>query len=135
MRFEQSDVSKKDVYAVLVKIEQIPLQSSTHAAPDHSFLTPRSELSSGVTSKVRIPKLTIQPFNGEPTKWLTFWDSYRTAIDDNPSLTEVEKFSYLHSSLLGPALEAISGLALSTANYKLAVDILHKWFGNRQVII
>ena len=132
---EQSDVFKQDVYAVLVKIEQISLRSSTHTASDPSCLTPRSGLSSGAASKVRLPKLTIQPFNGEPTNWLTFWDSYKTAVDDNLSLTEVEKFSYLRSLLIGPALEAISGLALSTANYKQAVDILHKRFGNKQVII
>ena len=74
---EQSDVFKQDVYAVLVRIEQISPRSSTYAASELSSLTPRSDLSSGVASKVRRPELTIQPFSGEPTYWMTFWDSYR----------------------------------------------------------
>ena len=95
----------------------------------------QSDLSGATHSKVRLPKLTIQPFTGELTKWTTFWDSFQTTNDHNTSLSEVEKFNYLRSLLEGPALEAISGLMLNTANYKEAMVVLQKCFGNKQNII
>ena len=132
---EQADVFKQDMYAVLVKIERLSSKGPTPTPPEPSRSAPRTDPPSSAASKVKLPKLTIQPFNGEPTNWMTFWDSYKTAVDDNPALTEIEKFAYLRSLLQGLALEAISGLALSAANYKQAVDILHKRFGNKRVII
>ena len=118
---EQSDGFKQDVYEVLVRIEQISLQSSTPAASDPSCLMPRSHLSSGVASKVRLSKLMIQPFSGVLTNWMTFCDSYRTAVNDNLSLTDIEKFSYLQSLLLGLAARPslVSHFLLRTTSRQL----------------
>ena len=35
---------------------------------------------------INLPKLQIQPFNGNPLEWLTFWDSFRNAVHENDSL-------------------------------------------------
>ena len=86
-------------------------------------------------SKVKLPKLTIQPFGGDLTNWTTFWDSYKAAIHDNGSLSEIEKFNYLRSLLQGPALDAVSGLTLTAANYEEAISVLQKRFGNKQQIV
>ena len=75
---------------------------------------------------MKLPKLTIPPFNGEPTRWMTFWDSYLSSIDKNTTLSETEKFTYLRSLLQGRALESIAALALTEANYCQAVDLLQK---------
>ena len=66
---------------------------------------------------------------------MTFWDSYLSSIDKNTTLSETEKFTYLRSLLQGRALESITGLALTEANYRQAVDLLQKRFGNKQVIM
>ena len=50
-------------------------------------------------------------------------------------MSDVEKFSYLKSFLQGPALEAVSGFTLSTANYEKALEVLQKRFGDQQLII
>ena len=60
-------------------------------------------------NKVKLPKLSIKPFTGKLTAWTSFWDSYQSAIHDNPELSNIDKFNYL-KSLLGPgAIEAIAG--------------------------
>ena len=86
-------------------------------------------------AKVRLPKISLPRFNGDPVKWTTFWDSYQSAIHLNPDLSEVDKFNYLRSLLDSTAFEAIAGLTLSSANYQQAIEILRKRFGNKQVII
>ena len=119
---------KEDVYAVLVQ-----------AADRHDTTAPHSTSTSGMgpvsSSKVKLPKFTIQPFRGDLTAWSTFWDSYQAAIHDNTSLSNIDKFNYLRSLLQGSALDAISGLTLTTTNYQEAVDILNKRFGNKQQIV
>ena len=85
--------------------------------------------------KVRLPKLTIKPFNGKLTAWTPFWDSFNSAIHANPDLSKVDKFNYLRSMVSHSALEAISGLTLTGDNYDEAIEILQKRFGNKQLII
>ena len=77
-------------------------------------------------AKVKLPKLSLTCFNGDLVKWPTFWDSYKSAIHNNDELAEVDNFNYLRSLLECRALDAISGLTLSAANYKEVVEILQK---------
>lgn len=86
-------------------------------------------------TKVKLPKLTLPHFGGNPTRWTAFWDSYESAIHGNDELSEVDKFNYLRSLLEGSAFEAVRGLTLSAANYQDAISILKKRFGNRQLIV
>ena len=85
--------------------------------------------------QVKLPKLTIKRFNGDLTKWLTFWDSFNSSIHTNPALSSVDKFNYLKSLLESSAAEAIAGLTLTAANYDEAIATLKKRFGNPQLIV
>ena len=86
-------------------------------------------------SRVRLPKLTLRTFNGDVTTWMTFWDSYESAVHNGDDLSDIDKFNYLRSLLERTAYEAISGLTLTSANYHEAIAILKKRFGNKQQII
>lgn len=67
--------------------------------------------------RVKLPKLLLRRFAGNPTEWTTFWDSFESAVHTNPELTSIDKFNYLHSLLDKSAGEAVSGLKLTAANY------------------
>ena len=84
---------------------------------------------------VKLPKLEIPKFNGTIINWRGFWDQYKFAIHDNENISEVKKLTYLKSFLADSALATISGLNLNAENYKKAIDILEKWYGNVQVLI
>ena len=87
------------------------------------------------TTKVRLPKITLRRFDGNPLQWTTFWDTFKSTVHDSPELTKIDKFNYLYSLLERSAAEAISGLALTSANYQEAIAILQRRFGDRQQII
>ena len=91
--------------------------------------------SSLITSHVKLPKLSIKKFNGDLTKWVTFWDSFDSSIHSNLSLSNADKFNYLNSFLELTAAESIAGLTLTSANYEKAVAILKRRFGNTQLIV
>ena len=47
----------------------------------------------------------------------------------------MDKFNYLKLLLTGIAQSVVTGLALTSANYEKAVELLKRRFGNRQVVI
>lgn len=131
---EQSDGFKEEVYTALVRLD-----GGARGASRSATTPPPTPPSGGGTpsrdASVKLPKLTMQPFKGDLTTWTTFWDSYKAAIHDNASLSDIDKFNYLRSLLQGSALEAVSGLTLTAANYKEAISVLQKRFGNKQQIV
>ena len=60
-------------------------------------------------SKTELPKLSLGQFDGDITRWKTFWDLYMSAIHLNPELSDIEKFTYLHSLVSKTVKEAING--------------------------
>ena len=85
--------------------------------------------------KPKLPKLHIAKFSGDVTKYRTFWDSFDSAVNQNPSLSAIDKFNYLQGLLDGPAAAAIQGLILSEPNYTTALDLLKERFGKTQQVI
>ena len=130
---EQADGYKETIFASLIKndklMESVPVpRTSTERLPAE----PRTETPS---SRVRLPKLQLKPYGGELTKWTSFWDSFESAVHNNRELSDIEKFNYLSSLLERSAREAISGLSLTSDNYREAIATLKKRFGSKQQII
>jgi hypothetical protein len=99
------------------------IQDDTFATPYHSSVYHR------------LPKLDLQKFNGNILDWQSFWDSFKSAFHTNPSLSGVQKFNYLKSSLRGEATQIIAGFALTNVNYDKAASLLHERYGKRDRII
>ena len=87
------------------------------------------------TTQVKFPKLNMRKFNGNVTKWSTFWDSFTSSVHENPSLSSIDKLNYLVSLLEPTAAEAVAGLTPTDANYEEAISTQRKRFGNPQMII
>ena len=62
-------------------------------------------------------------------------DQFDISVQQNESISDIDRFNYLKKHLSGPALRTVSGLTLSSANYKEAVTILTERYGNHQVLI
>ena len=84
--------------------------------------------------RAKLPKLEVRRFNGRVDEWQEFWDCYESSIHSNPNLSEVDRFSYLRGLLGGATRTTIAGLALTAANYKVAIDLLKGRFGKPVVI-
>ena len=125
---EAGDLLSDSIRAALFKLNR-----ALRTVPTSTSATPSIRGDSS-HKKIRLPELTLNPFDGSYTKWPTFWDTYESAIHINSDLTEIDKFTYLRSLLQGSAKEAIAGLSLTAANYIEAVDILKKRFGDKSII-
>ena len=85
--------------------------------------------------QVKLPKLTFPKFYGNILKWSEFWDSFRSAVDQNMGLNAVDKLNYLRRQLEGEAYGCIAGLERTEANYSVAITLLQKRYGDSQIII
>ncbi|XP_028406778.1 uncharacterized protein LOC114529221 [Dendronephthya gigantea] len=117
------------IESVLVSTQQVSEQSTSGVA------TPNTSVNQPYPSQVKLPKLHLKKFNGDPTCWQQFWESFNCAVHENTVLSSIDKFNYLLGLLENTALQAISGLSLSGDNYIEAVKILQDRFGNKQLII
>ena len=86
---------------------------------------------------INLPKLHIQPFDGNPLEWLTyaFWDSYSNAVHNNHELNNIDKMNYLKGLITSNAARAISGLPMTSQNYEKAIEMPKERFGGKQVLI
>ena len=148
---ERADQYQEDVQGVLAKLSKSlapPPAPATTRPPAAPLAVPVTTPPAVITpapggrattavhaTRVKLPRLTLPHFSGNPAKWTTFWDSFESAIHSNTRLSEVDKFNYLRSLLEGSAFEAIKGLTLSAASYQDAVAILKRRFGNKQLIV
>ncbi|XP_048003110.1 uncharacterized protein LOC125239538 [Leguminivora glycinivorella] len=105
-----------------VKIDQI----STSSKP--------SEKLTEANSSCRLPKLQLPVYNGDVLAWYEFWDAFRSNIDAR-NLPDVDKLSYLKTSVTGDAKKVIDGLATTSTNYAIAVTILKERFGKTSHLI
>ena len=70
---EQADGFKERIYSAMVRIDsQMTVPVTSESAPSavdtpHSPAAPRG-------NRIKLPKLTLRPFNGDVTTWTTFWD-------------------------------------------------------------
>jgi len=86
-------------------------------------------------TKVKLPTLALPTFQGEYEKWMLFKDSFTSVIDQNVSLTPIQKFQYLRSALKGDALQVIECLNTSAENYYIAWDLIKRRYDNRRLIV
>ena len=108
------------------------VESTNHSPANDSILANQVEtqtLGSNQTMpsqvvRPKLPKLVLNKFKGNVTQWASFWDSYKTAVHENPVLSTIDKFNYLNSLLEGVAARSIQGLSLTSDNYSSAVEIL-----------
>ncbi|XP_053388626.1 uncharacterized protein LOC128551737 [Mercenaria mercenaria] len=130
-KLEEKTHEESDTH-LLIQLQQNMQQLMSSQMKQQEF-TNRKEAEK--LSAVKLPKIDMISFAGDKTKWTEFWDCFQSAVHNNKMISNIEKFTYLKSKLFGEAGRAIAGLALSSENYNVAMDILKKRFGNSQEII
>ncbi|XP_045454347.1 uncharacterized protein LOC123663725 [Melitaea cinxia] len=86
----------------------------------------QSESSSRVSSNsnIRLPKIVLPHFSGDIKRWPEYFDTFNELIHNCPSLSDIEKFHYLTSSLSGEALFVVKAFPLSHEHYEHAYQAL-----------
>lgn len=98
-------------------------------------IMPPSNQNNDNNNHINLPKLKLITFSGKYSEWVPFYDTFRSLIHDNQSLTPIQKFHYLRSCLESEALQVIQNLELTSANYDAAWSLLERRYKNKQLMI
>ena len=104
------------------------LSSSTTVSSTPASPTPVSNLYPPSMFKASINDFPIPEFDGEPTHWHSFWDSFSALIDSRTDISNVAKFNKLKSHLRGRALQAVASFPITDDCYKDAINRLKSYF-------
>lgn len=86
-------------------------------------------------SSIKLPTLNIPTFCGDYESWLSFHDIFVSLIHNNNSLSTVQKFHYLKSSLRNDAESLVQSLEITNGNYTLAWEMLKERYENKKLIV
>ena len=128
---DQTDAAsyQESVYVCLAQIEKALLPVPSPASSQNMSQTSSSKFN------VKLPKLSIETFDGSPLKFQSFLESFQNSVDSNENLSKNEKFLYLKGLLKGQAAKAIEGLTVSQENYESALEIIKSRFGKTKLLI
>ena len=102
----------------------------------NSSVTPRRSSSPRETGgKLRLPKLNLPTFSGSYTEWMSFIDLFHAAVDSNSQLSDSEKLNYLRACVKGDAAKLICSVAITDANYAIAMGLLSDRYANKRSIV
>ncbi|VDM41405.1 unnamed protein product [Toxocara canis] len=79
-------------------------------------------------NSIRLPKITLPEFHGDPKQWSSFWSAFEAAVDSQ-HIPNVQKLAYLQWCLKGVAKEAVAGFRVQDENYDelLIEEKLPRW--------
>ena len=77
----------------------------------------------------------LSRFDGNLLNWPSFYDDFSSPLDNNTSLSNIEKFQFLRAQLDGKALNTIAGLHLTENNYTHAKELLIERYGQTHKIV
>lgn len=85
-------------------------------------------------TNIKLPRIELIVFDGNPKTWQTFIDMFNSMIHSNESISNIDKFNYLVSSLRGPPLSLVRSKPLTSQNYIIAYNSLVKRYENKRAI-
>ena len=112
----------------LTNSDRTSSRTSSPVPSEYSSVRPRQR-------HIRRPKLEIEHFDGNPIDYPSFIDSFKSSVHSDQELSDVDKFAYLKSYLKGRALNTVKGLAMTEANYKEAMELLEKRYGDKKALV
>lgn len=84
---------------------------------------------------IKLPRLNLGTFSGQIDKWIAFHSLYENSVHKNSNISDVEKFTYLLSSLSGEPLKLIKSLPVTTVHYNIAWQTLLRRYHNSRALV
>ncbi|XP_029158967.1 uncharacterized protein LOC114931164 [Nylanderia fulva] len=128
---------KKDFIAVM---EEAYVQQRAKLMETLRTLKNGSENREGATTattarRTTLPRIQIKTFSGHVQDWPAFRDLFSSVVIKDPSLTDVERFYYLRSSLQGEAEETVQNLTITGENFGRAWKALTEHYENKRHLV
>ncbi|CAG7786387.1 unnamed protein product, partial [Allacma fusca] len=81
------------------------------------------------------PALELPKFSGERDEWSSFYAIFKSAIEDDTSLTDAERLQYLVRCLSGPPKDSVKNFPIIDASFVPAMKLLKTNYSNKRLIV
>lgn len=82
----------------------------------------------------KTPEMSVKDFNGDYTKWSSWWDSFYAMIDKK-KIEDVQKMHQMTILLKGEAAWVLAGMPLTSQSYEIVVRRLKDKYGNMRLML
>lgn len=125
-QFNERESFENNYYRLVGNIKAY-IESETISTPqdDEHKSIPRTFM-----APVPLPK-----FNGDPTKWLNFKNTFEALVHENKNFSSIQKFDCLKGALEDTASNVIESITISALNYTIAWSLVQERYENKQFII
>ena len=132
---EYIDRTKRAIQTATRRIDN-SLSTSTARLSINGPTQPTSTVpTSSITHSVKLPAIKLEPFKGDVETWSRFWEQFRSSIDDDASLSTINKHVFLRGYLEGEPKMLVDGIAVTANTYEETKKILLDRYGNTNRII
>lgn len=84
---------------------------------------------------MKLPDIKLPSYDGQLKDWIAFRDTYLSLIHNNKQLSDMDKFTYLRSSLTGQAFAEIASVDYSAEFYDVAWTTLEKRYRHKKLLV
>ena len=97
--------------------------------------TPATQGSIIPNDNLKLPRVNLPLFSGKFDEWIRFRNMFRSMIDQNNTLPNVQKLQYLLAALTDEALDVVSSLDTTDENYVTAWEMLKERYDDSSWIV
>ena len=107
-------------------------KSSTHSEDDNAFTQTLKNLSNNIIVQYQQPSANekVPKFDGDYTKWSSFWQAFSVLVDKNSKVPVISKLNKLNQAVEGEAAAVISMFEFNEESYELAKMALINEYGD-----
>lgn len=94
-----------------------------------------NSINTTTVQRARLAPISLPNFNGNIQEWNAYFDYFKAMVHNEDNYPPAQKFSYLRSSLSGPALDVIKAIPMTENNYDVAIRRLKQRYENKGMVI
>jgi hypothetical protein len=115
---EYIDRSKRAIQKATIRLDDSLPVSTARLSINEPIQPPAMVQTSSVTHSVKLPAIKLQPFKGDVENWSRFWEQFRSSIDEDASLSTINKHVFLRGYLEGEPKLLVDGIAVTAGTYE-----------------
>ena len=129
---EYVDSAKRALQRASKKTDQRLVTSTSSLSINQPVTPPGSTI---ITPSVKLPTIKLEPFSGDIETWSRFWEQFQSSVDQNPTVSVIDKHVFLRGYLEGEARRLVDGIAVTADTYSETKRILQSKYGDKNRII
>ncbi|KAI5646271.1 hypothetical protein NE865_01733 [Phthorimaea operculella] len=123
------DTFESNYYSVLAKAQCLIHEEDKKASGSSG------SSGAGQTPSVKLPIISLPEFDGSFDHWLEYRDTFQSLVHKCPSISKIQKFHYLKSTLKGSAQLVVDSIEFCEDNYDTAWELLLNRYDNSKLLV